>query len=396
MIHRGWLLGALTFCLMTSGQGGAVDLGTLFNKANEMNLGGLIQQQIEVSNVDTSREVEIGQRFAATLLGGAPLVNNPGVQGYVNELGSWLALQAERPDLTFHFGVLDTPTVNAFATPGGYIFITRGLLERLNNETELAGVLSHEIAHVVARHHLAAAQKQANLDFAGAVLGQALAGKENEALLTQLSGVARNLYSRGLDKQDEFEADRMGVVIAARAGYDPYGLPVVLQTLESLDPGDDALTLMFKTHPTPADRLTRLLNVMMPLDRYAGASDLNADFDQVLATLTAPPSGPQGDPLVRAVQAELAAKGYDPGPADGLMGNKTRQAIALYQSRNGLVADAVASQQLLSHLQASGQGPQPGNGYGAPAASAAQPSEEVIGEQIGREAGKLLKGLFSR
>ena len=66
MIHRGWLLGALTFCLMTSGQGGAVDLGTLFNKANEMNLGGLIQQQIEVSNVDTSREVEIGQRFAAT------------------------------------------------------------------------------------------------------------------------------------------------------------------------------------------------------------------------------------------------------------------------------------------------------------------------------------------
>ncbi|MEC9340222.1 MAG: M48 family metalloprotease [Pseudomonadota bacterium] len=396
MTHRGWLLGALTFCLMIPGQGGAVDLGTLFNKANEMNLGGLIQQQIEVSNVDTTREVEIGQRFAATLLGGAPLVNNPGVQRYVNELGSWLALQAERPDLTFHFGVLDTPTVNAFATPGGYIFITRGLLERLNNETELAGVLSHEIAHVVARHHLAAAQKQANLDFAGAVLGQALAGKENEALLTQLSGVARNLYSRGLDKQDEFEADRMGVVIAARAGYDPYGLPVVLQTLESLDPGDDALTLMFKTHPTPADRLTRLLNVMMPLDRYAGASDLNADFDQVLATLTAPPSGPQGDPLVRAVQAELAAKGYDPGPADGLMGNKTRQAIALYQSRNGLVADAVASQQLLSHLQASGQGQQPGNGYGQPPASAAQPSEEVIGEQIGREAGKLLKGLFGR
>lgn len=390
VLHTAQQLSALilgsTLCLVPA-LCAAVDFGTLLKKADEMNLGGLIQQQAAVNNVNTQREVEIGRQFAATLLGGAPLVANPALQQYVNRVGSWLAMQAERPDLRFHFGVLETDTVNAFATPGGYIFITLGLLERLNNETELAGVLGHEIAHVVARHHLAAAQKQANLDFAGALLGQALAGKENEALLRQLTGAARTLYSRGLDKQDEYEADLMGVVIAARAGYDPYGLAVVLQTLESLDPGDNAVALMFKTHPTPTDRLTLLLNQMTPLDRYAGATDLNADFEAVLATLDAAPDGaPAGDPTVRAVQAELAAKGYDPGPADGLVGTRTRQAIALYQSRNGLAADGQATQQLLNHIRAADTRQQTGT------APAAQQSDTA--EQIGREAGKLLKGLF--
>ena len=100
-------------------------------------------------DVNEKQEADIGAEYAAVLLGASPLLANPDVQRYVNRVGRWLSLNSERPDLNWQFGVLDTGTINAFSTPGGYVLISRGLLERLHNEAELAGVLAHEVAHVV-------------------------------------------------------------------------------------------------------------------------------------------------------------------------------------------------------------------------------------------------------
>jgi len=233
-----------------------------------------------VKEIDEPEEIAIGRDVASRLLGAAPLVADARMQRYVNNVGRWLAAQTERPDLPWQFGVLDSPNVNAFAVPGGTIFITRGLLDRMRNEAELAGVLGHEIAHVLRKHHLKAIQKGAQSALAGDAMSAALRDRAGAAR-DKLIAFGTEMYSRGLDKSDELEADRLGVVIAARAGYDAYGLPSVLQTLQAMNAQDSALALMFKTHPAPGERLDTLGEKMQPvLDAYSRQPQLGARFVQ--------------------------------------------------------------------------------------------------------------------
>jgi len=228
--------------------------------------------------IDEKQEIEIGRDMAARLLGAAPLANDARLQRYVNNVGRWLASQTERPDLPWRFGVLEAPQVNAFAVPGGTIFVTRGLLQRMRNEAELAGVLAHEIGHVLKKHHLKAIQKGAQAELAGEALSMAMRDSNSEAR-GKLVRFGTEMYARGLDKSDEMEADRLGVVIAARGGYDSYGLPAVLQSLQAANPEDSALALMFKTHPSPAERLDALSERMQPtLDAYAGQPQVAERF----------------------------------------------------------------------------------------------------------------------
>jgi predicted Zn-dependent protease len=259
---------------------------------------GAAQAQFRLPNIDVNRmvdsvknvgkatkeinqeeEIAIGRDLAATLLGAAPLVNDAKLQTYVNNVGRWIAAQSERPDLPWQFGVLDAPQLNAFAVPGGTIFITRGLLERMRSEAELAGVLGHEIVHVVKKHHLKAIQKGAMTALAGDALALATQNRGSAATNEKLVSFGKEMYSRGLDKGDEFEADRLGVVLAARAGYESYGLPSVLQTLQSMNAEDSGVALMFKTHPAPGERLEQLGDKMQPtLDAYAGQPALAERF----------------------------------------------------------------------------------------------------------------------
>jgi beta-barrel assembly-enhancing protease len=229
------------------------------------------------TEIGEQEEIDIGRDVAARLLGAAPLMANDGVQRYVNHVGRWLASQTERPDLPWQFGVLEAPQLNAFATPGGSVFITRGMLERMRSEAELAGVLAHEIAHVLRKHHLKAIQKGAQTALAGEALTQALASRSG-ANREKLIALGSEVFTRGLDKGDELEADRLGVAIAARGGYDTYGLPSVLQTLQAMNPQDSGLALMFKTHPAPAERLDALEKLQGLLDAYAAQPQLAERF----------------------------------------------------------------------------------------------------------------------
>jgi predicted Zn-dependent protease len=232
-------------------------LGGLFNKAQKAKKVGDAMREI-----GPEEEIKIGNDLAGMILGAAPLANNDAEQHYVNRLGMWLAMHTDRADLPWHFGIVDTEDVNAFSTPGGYVLITRGMFESARNESELAGVLAHEIAHVVQKHHLHALQNEMRTSAVADVGGSMVASGGVAGLVTeQVIKAGRTLYTRGLDKGDEYEADRMGVVIAARAGYSPYGLVGVLQTLSAAQ-ADKGLALMMKTHPNPTDRMDRLDKAM--------------------------------------------------------------------------------------------------------------------------------------
>jgi predicted Zn-dependent protease len=203
----------------------------------------------------TADEIRIGKQIAGDLLGAVPLVRDEALQRYVNEVGNWVALQSGR-DMPWHFGVLDTDDINAFAAPGGYIFVTKGLYRQLNSEAELAGVLGHEIAHVAKKHYLKVLKKSTLISAVGEAVGKQV--KSNDQVVQNVIGNGAEIMARGLDKDAEFEADRVGVIYAARAGYDPWGLPAVLQDLAALPAKDSRTSLLYKTHPQPSERLTRL------------------------------------------------------------------------------------------------------------------------------------------
>ena len=226
-------------------------------------LGGLAEQAGDVGKTLAGRsdeqEQKLGAQWAATLLGAAPLVNDAPLQKYVNDLGLWIALHSERPNLPWRFGVLDSPNINAFATPGGYVLVTKGLLAQMNDESELAGVLAHEVAHVVKKHHLNAILKGQGMSLGAELLGKYADDKLGKGEVTdRVVGGLKEISLRGLDKGDEYQADRMALVLAARAGYDPFGLPRVLQKLETLNAKDSSLALLFETHPAPTARLDAL------------------------------------------------------------------------------------------------------------------------------------------
>ncbi len=269
---------AATFAALLSAPALAqFDLGNLLDKAKKVT-------EVASEGAD-DQEAGLGRQWAATLLGAAPLVDNEALQRYVNRVGLYLAMHAERPELAWRFGVLDSDNINAFATPGGYVLVTRGLLARLRSEAELAGVLAHEIAHVVERHHLKAMRKGKGLKLGGELLSEfGLKGKGSAEVNDKLISSAKEVMERGLDKSDEYEADRMAVVIAARAGYDPFGLPQVLQTLAALNAQDGSLALLFATHPAPEARLQALDKAIGDrLDAYAGAPDVT---ERYLKTVT--------------------------------------------------------------------------------------------------------------
>lgn len=251
-------------------------------------LGKLTTDLIKLNEkVSTEEEITIGGNLISGLLGAAPLVDNSELQYYVNDVGFWVASQSERSNLPWKFGVIDSNGINAFAAPGGYIVITIGLYNLLDNEAQLAGVLAHEISHVVEKHHLNALQKNRQVNILAKLGSLALEkdGKDIEAA-NALVNAGVQLYSTGLDRKLEYDADLKGVVLAARAGYDPYALLDVLITIDSINPSAASLTVMLKTHPPTAERLDRLANAMDgKLEQYADGQINSARFLEVVGDI---------------------------------------------------------------------------------------------------------------
>ena len=246
----------------------AIDFSSMLSTAGRV--AGAIKPA-QTDQEGAAQEKLIGEQAAQEILSKAPLAPLPSLQRYVNQVGRYVADHSERHDVEWRFGVIDDAAANAWAAPDGYVFITTGMLADVGSEAELAGVLAHEIEHVVQRHHLKAieaANRRSELSELAAI-AQDTAGVSTPSVNAQLEalrGSIGQLYERGLDRGDELDADRRGVALAGKAGYDPYGLPLVLQKLGAHGKDDASLTVFTRTHPSIEDRLRKLEPVLESLD----------------------------------------------------------------------------------------------------------------------------------
>jgi beta-barrel assembly-enhancing protease len=217
-----------------------------------------------------SDEEKVGDAAAAKLLGSMKVMQNPSAQTYINTLGASLAALTVRPTLSWRFVIVDSNDLNAFAAPGGIVMVTKGLLKILDSEDELAAVLSHEIMHVVRKHHYNVIVRQRLAD----ELTQKMAASEKNQSMNELSNVSSVIYARGLDKSAEFEADFQGIQLLAKAGYDPSALISVLEKLGKIQDNDSRAELLFATHPSPIARLDQIARTNIETLPTASPSDV--------------------------------------------------------------------------------------------------------------------------
>ena len=209
----------------------------------------------------SAEELALGPEIAGRILGARPLWEDADAQRRVNVVGRWVASQTSRPDLPWAFGVIDTPEINAFAAPGGYILVTRGMYELIASDSELAAVLGHEITHVVQRDHYNVIHQQDVATF----------GKDETMSRVTVSGGEAGAYAKAyvekhgatimltaLDREAEYRADEFAQLDLARAGMNPLALYAVLQKMISLGSKSASLAQLYKTHPALDSRLDRI------------------------------------------------------------------------------------------------------------------------------------------
>ncbi|MBT8341077.1 MAG: M48 family metalloprotease [Desulfatitalea sp.] len=229
------------------------------------------------TQADIDAEKRFGHNLAARILGNYPLWQNAKVNHYVNLVGHALTLFTGRQELTFSFAILDTETINAFATPGGYIFITRGALANMHDEAQLAAVLAHEIAHVLERHmirelHIKATGDSVLSGFAE-LIGGATGGVRG-SLESSLNQAADILFHRGYRVADELSADRVGALLTATTGYDPTALK---RFLEQMGPFEATLKAQDRDHPDTLHRLACLQQVLSTNGLHAETGQRNKE-----------------------------------------------------------------------------------------------------------------------
>ncbi len=206
----------------------------------------------QINLISEQEELAMGAEFAAELEKELTFLDDPEIVGYIDDLGQSLARVSRRSHIPYTFRVVDTDEVNAFAVPGGYLFVNRGLIEAAENESELAGVLGHEIGHVVGKHSARQLSQQYGLSIIAA-----MALGENPGMVAQLTAQivstgALTRYSRDM----ESEADAYGVQELYDAGIDPTGLATFFDKLEEMrgGGGGGSLEQFFSTHPDPGAR----------------------------------------------------------------------------------------------------------------------------------------------
>ena len=201
------------------------------------------------------KEMAMGRQLAQEVQRQAKMVDDPLIAEFVNRLGQNLARHSDAK-VPFTFYVIDDAALNAFALPGGYVFVNAGLIEIADDEDELAGAMAHEIAHVAARHMTRQATKFQMAKLAAAPLGSIVGGGWTGYAAAQAANLGIPMTFLSFGRQDEAEADYLGVQYAYAAGYDPSGVISIFEKLESLErkqPG--AVSKVFSSHPQDADRI---------------------------------------------------------------------------------------------------------------------------------------------
>ena len=232
--------------------------------------------------IGEEEEQSLGQSIALQVVArSGGLYEQTDLVRYVNLVGRAVAATSDRPNLNYRFAVLNDQTINAFAAPGGYVFVTRGLLKQIKNEAELAAVLGHEIGHVSQKHMLEVIQRSKQI--AGvSEAGLAYATRQPGQYKQLIDVVTKKVLDEGYDQGKEIEADRLGVIFAARVGYDATAYLGLLNRLRNLR-GDDRT--LFKTHPNYSARVTEMEKVFSEKGYVKTGTVLADRFGQVSSKL---------------------------------------------------------------------------------------------------------------
>ncbi|MEP6590604.1 MAG: M48 family metalloprotease [Gemmatimonadota bacterium] len=237
----------------------------------------------QLSLVSEAQEIDMGRGELARARQETGFIADAALEQYVANIGKQMAAASERPNLPWEFHVLDDPMVNAFAAPGGFVFVTRGILTYLNSEAELAAVLGHEIGHVTAKHTVAMLSQQ-QLAQVGLVAGSIAAPAAASGIAGQIAGAATSLYFLKFSRNDESQADQLGYRYSLMQGYDVREMPNTFRTLERISAasGGGGTPGFLSTHPDPGSRVQKTQSWA---DTIKNTSRLHADRDRYLSKI---------------------------------------------------------------------------------------------------------------
>ena len=251
--------------------------------------------------ISEAEEITQGKRYHEVITATYGIYDDPALQQYVNRIGQELAAKSHRANLKFTFTVLDSPDINAFALPGGYVYVTRGIMAYLGSEAELAGVIGHEIGHVTARHSV----RQQGGQFASNIFSILIAATTGDQSLTNLSQQLSTGLIRGYGRDHELEADRLGAEYLHIAGYDPENMLEVIGVLKDQEVYEKALAAkenrqpniyhgVFATHPRNDDRLKTVVRKAKKLSVKTYRDDNQAGYENMIDGMHWGPSVSQG------------------------------------------------------------------------------------------------------
>lgn len=239
------------FALLVSARDASAQFGNILKKATEK----AEKVQKAMAPMTLQEEREVGREVSAKFIGAYHLYADNALTRYVNMVGSTVAAQSERKDISYHFAVLDSDMINAFSAPGGYVFITRGALALCEDESELAGVLAHEVGHIAGKHVIHIVERDKAMR---AGVDEAQAHMAGSAYLENMSKkMLIKILDQGLAPNDEFDADQRGVKYAHAAGYPADGLARFLTKLDQATE-QGGKSFWTRTHPPVPDRNARI------------------------------------------------------------------------------------------------------------------------------------------
>jgi len=279
-------------------------------------------------------EQKLGKEFYDRLKEKGLLMDDPEVTDYITKIGNKIISQGEKTPFTFTFSVIDSPGINAFATPGGYVYLFRGLIELTENESQLAGVMAHEIAHVRARHVADAIGKSTKIGIAtlaaiiaGAFLG---GGGDATAAIAGFSMATATSLNLKYSRENEEEADRLGMAYLTGAGYDGKGMPQFLGIMKNFEYYSSAVPSYFLTHPGTEDRI-RYLDTLVAMDggkHRATSSTGNLERIQTILVL-------KDKDANKSLKYFQKALGKNPENVDALYG------LAVVEGRTGKTTESI-------------------------------------------------------
>jgi len=296
----------------------------------------------ELMLLSESDEIKLGKQTDAEVRKQYGVYQDQQLNAYLNDMCHKLAALSHRPNLPYQLEIVDASVVNAFAVPGGYVYLTRGILANLNSEAELAGVMGHELGHITARHS-AQQYSRAQLAQVGVLVGGLFLGD----VVSGLAQLGAGMLFLSFSRDNERQADQLGVEYASKAGYDGKELAAFFETLERMNPGSDRSGLpgWFSTHPSPEDRVVAVRKEAREWQEKMGMRDPKVNRDVYLRHIDGLVYGddPRQGYVDEGTFYHPDMRFQFPVPADWKVNNTSSQVQIMNENREGGIIFSVAT-----------------------------------------------------